>query len=421
MNNDRPKHVTKLFVGALSLALSAMTNAEEAKAIKYTSGGSQITLTDLGLLPGGTASSGLAINNQPIIVGLATDSNLNLQRPIWDANTGAIAGMAENMNPASTAVPEHINDSGEMAGSEVYGDNVYQGVYWDSTAQAFELQAMAGVDPFYGGLHTMAHGINNLGQIVGTGKEAAPNYYTHAVLWPNKDTEAIDLGFLGQGVPLNYSVAYGVNDLSHVVGNGLVGSLNRGFLWRNGQMIDLGALSGQVVSEAYAINNTGLIAGRSNFYPVTWEYDTANPSSTPTISQLPIPSGFFSATPTAVSDSGDVVGYAGAPNIDAHAILWRNGIAIDLGVWPGGHYSVASGINNLGQIVGTGSVAGDNLDHALMWTAAPTDLNGDGYVGSADLALLLGSWGACGGCPADLNGDGSVGPSDLALLLGHWG
>jgi hypothetical protein len=203
---------------------------------------------------------------------------------------------------------------------------------------------------------------------VGTGKESAPNYYTHAVLWPNKDTEAIDLGFLGQGTPLNYSEANGINDLSHVVGNGAVGSLVRGFLWRNGQMIGLAALSGQVVSEAYAINNRGLIAGRSNLYPVIWRYDFSNPNSTPTISQLPIPSEFFSATPTALNDAGDVAGYAGSPNIDAHAILWRNSVAIDLGVWPGGHYSVASGINNLGQIIGTGTVAGDNLDHALMWT-----------------------------------------------------
>ena len=71
-----------------------------------------------------------------------------------------------------------------------------------------------------------------------------------------------------------------------------------------------------------------------------------------------------------MNDSGDVAGYAGSPDIDAHAILWRDGMAIDLGIWPGGHYSVASGINNLGQIVGTGTVAGDNLDHALMWTLA---------------------------------------------------
>ena len=60
----------------------------------------------------------------------------------------------------------------------------------------------------------------------------------------------MDLGFLGQGIPLNYSEAYGVNDLSHVVGNSAVGSAIHGFLWRNGQMIDLGALSGQVASEA---------------------------------------------------------------------------------------------------------------------------------------------------------------------------
>jgi hypothetical protein len=29
---------------------------------------------------------------------------------------------------------------------------------------------------------------------------------------------------------------------------------------------------------------------------------------------------------------------------------------------------MANGINNLGQIVGNGTVAGDNLDHALTWT-----------------------------------------------------
>jgi len=123
---------------------------------------------------------------------------------------------------------------------------------------------------------------------------------------------------------------------------------------------------GQVVSEAYAVSNTGLIAGKSNIFPVIWQYDIANPNSTPKISQLPIPAGFFSATPKPVNDFEDVAGYAGSPNIDSHAILWRNGMAIDLGVWPGGHYRVANGINNVGQIVGTGTVAGDNLDHALM-------------------------------------------------------
>ncbi len=50
------------------------------------------------------------------------------------------------------------------------------------------------------------------------------------------------------------------------------------------------------------------------------------------------------------------------------------------------------------------------------------DLDGDGVVGSADLATLLGLWGSddpilTGG---DLDGDGSVGITDLAILLGAW-
>ena len=364
MNN----HTTiRLFVAIISISLGVVTNAQEARSIKHPAGGSQIIITDLGLLPGGTTSAGLAINSEPIIVGLATDSNFNLQRPFWNANTGDIVGFADNFNPASTAIPEHMNESREMGGTEVYGDNVYQGIYWNPAGDAFVLPPLAGFDPDYGMLHTRAHGINAQGQLVGTGKEGEPNFYTHAALWPNKDTEAIDLGFLGQGNP-NYSEAYGINDLSHVVGNSAIGSLIHGFLWRNGQMIDLGALNGQAVSEARAINNTGLIAGKSNIFPVVWEYDPANSGRAPRIRQLAIPAGFFAATATAVNDVGDVVGYAGSPNIDSHAVLWRNGIAIDLGLWPGGHYSVANGINNLGQIVGTGTVAGDNLDHALMWT-----------------------------------------------------
>jgi hypothetical protein len=61
----------------------------------------------------------------------------------------------------------------------------------------------------------------------------------------------------------------------------------------------------------------------------------------------------------------------------------------------------------------------------------PGNLNGDSVVDAADLALLLGAWGACPDpctpgdpadtCPADLDGDCVVGAADLAFLLGSWG
>jgi hypothetical protein len=50
----------------------------------------------------------------------------------------------------------------------------------------------------------------------------------------------------------------------------------------------------------------------------------------------------------------------------------------------------------------------------------PADLNGDGTVSAADLAILLGNWGAATGA-GDLNGDGQRDAADLAILLSDWG
>lgn len=50
--------------------------------------------------------------------------------------------------------------------------------------------------------------------------------------------------------------------------------------------------------------------------------------------------------------------------------------------------------------------------------ACPTDLNGDGVTGPADLTILLNGW---GGSSPDLNGDGVVGPADLTIILNGWG
>ncbi|MBX3354629.1 MAG: dockerin type I repeat-containing protein [Phycisphaeraceae bacterium] len=49
------------------------------------------------------------------------------------------------------------------------------------------------------------------------------------------------------------------------------------------------------------------------------------------------------------------------------------------------------------------------------------DVNCDGIVNGADIAIVLGSWGPCVGCAADLNGDGVVNGADIAIVLGNWG
>lgn len=57
------------------------------------------------------------------------------------------------------------------------------------------------------------------------------------------------------------------------------------------------------------------------------------------------------------------------------------------------------------------------------------DLDVDGRVDAADLAIVLGAWGPCSGgasgcgacCEEDLTGDGVVDAADLGIVLGAWG
>ena len=59
----------------------------------------------------------------------------------------------------------------------------------------------------------------------------------------------------------------------------------------------------------------------------------------------------------------------------------------------------------------------------LNTVSCPTDLNGDGGVGGADIAVLFSHWGGCGPNDqvADFNHDGCVNGGDLAYILSDWG
>lgn len=52
-------------------------------------------------------------------------------------------------------------------------------------------------------------------------------------------------------------------------------------------------------------------------------------------------------------------------------------------------------------------------------STTPGDLDGDGDVDAADLAVLLGAWDSADGA-ADIDGSGLVDAADLAILLGAW-
>ncbi|XAM00792.1 PEP-CTERM sorting domain-containing protein [Phycisphaeraceae bacterium D3-23] len=79
------------------------------------------------------------------------------------------------------------------------------------------------------------------------------------------------------------------------------------------------------------------------------------------------------------------------------------------------------------SIGGNGFIDGDFISGAVSLLAAQLagDITGDGYVGAADLDVLLANWGEAVGADAwslgDLSGDGEVGRGDLDLVLSNWG
>lgn len=227
-------------VGSAATGLNTGNYSNVWHAFSWDNG----TLTDLGTLPGGSVSSGNAVNNRGQVVGYSDTANGEYHGFLWSSGTMTdLVGMYWPMG---------INASGQVVGFA----NTASGVALWSQGTLIDLGTLpggtwSGLDFFGAGM------INNRGQVVGYGDTASGEI--HAFLWSGGTMT--DLGTLPGGT---YSYATSINNQGQVVGYGDTANFEvHAFLWERGTMTDLGTLPGGTFATATAINDLGQVVGTS--------------------------------------------------------------------------------------------------------------------------------------------------------------
>jgi probable HAF family extracellular repeat protein len=299
------------------------------------------SITDLGTF-GGTLSYASGINNLGQVTGLAYIQCNCISHPfIWsdgilhDLGNGGqglgINDLAQVVGyngstghpflwsrPAGmidlplSGIAHHINERAEVVGETFAPPH---GFFWDD-GQIVDVGAFSA----NGG--SVAASISNRGEVVG---QASGDTFTHAFVW----TEAGGMQDLGSfdGTPGGTSGASAINDLGQIVSSSYseaFGTTHAAYFTAHG-VVDLGTLGG--FSDAHALNNLGQVVGDS-----------------------------FGA----FGDHEFLTNLDGGPMVDLNALLpadsgWSN-------------LFTADGINDAGQIVGTGQLPGVNIIHAYLLT-----------------------------------------------------
>jgi probable HAF family extracellular repeat protein len=290
-------------------------------------------------------------------------AGVNSSFPVWINDGGLVSGFSENglIDPL-TGFPEvegalwkqgKIIPLGTLGGNASYGNAINN----RGQVAGFALNTI--LDPFAG---TLA-----LGPSFPVATES------HAFLWDTKNGMR-DLGTLGSGPD---SEAFYVNESGQVVGisyinstantdNGPVCTPNvpteDPFLWENGVMTDLGSLGGNC-GFPFALNNRGEVVGNatlagnaSNNVPFLWTKGTG-------MQRLPSVGGTFGEA-YSINDAGQIAGWASPPgDTAAHAVLWEEGKAKDLGVLGNASCNIGLWINSREQVVGFAGVDSCNTSN----------------------------------------------------------
>jgi probable HAF family extracellular repeat protein len=307
-------------------------------------------IADLGTLPGGYESFAWGVNNLGQVVGdatnatadpysyyyfqiLGTNNGTQTRAFLWDKQNG-MRDLGTLGGPDAWAA--FINEIGDVAGISLtsFTANSNNGptcapnvpsqdpFFWEKSSAMIDIGS-------FGGTCGAPQAINNRGQVVG-GSYLAGNTSVHAFLWDkNGHPRLKDLGTLGG----DNSVALWLDDSGDVVGYADipnppgctgVGCVHHAFLWRHGEMRDLGSINGDPCSRAISINSRGQIVGETvavcggtPTHGFLWEH--GGPAID--LNTLVDSPDMALTMPLYINESGDIAGNGVLPNGEMHAFL----------------------------------------------------------------------------------------------------
>jgi len=285
-----------------------------------------------------------------------------LGRPYWASSKTEPPARAT----AASAAANAINSKGDVAGFEGASSATGTAVIFQHDKTVTQLGTL-------GGPTSSARGVNDYDQATGTSRISSTSFLSHAFRWA-KGTMT-DLGSLGTGDNA-FSQGVAINKSGQVAGNtGFGADGEHAFLWSKHQMIDLGVLPGTTVSAASAINTAGHVAGFAEGSGAQRGFlyrDGALVDLRPGDPSFTVAYG--------LNDADQVVGVSMLPSasgaMQSQAFLWDQGVIKPLGVARSTDVtSRANAINNLGVVVGVSSASSTNTVGFVYDGTTMADLN----------------------------------------------
>lgn len=214
------------------------------------------TPTNLGALPGFPISLAASISNNNRVVGRSGPPCGPADPTLWDA------GVSEALPDVARVWVElqQINDEGVAVA--IAGDSctrpVNLGAFEWQYVPATDNWVVSSLSPLDGDPEAGAYDLNNAGVVVGTSGDTSGEARFRAVRWDGGVASLLaDLGG-------DYSMAHGINEMGQVAGYSRTAEgVFRAYCFDGSTAIDLGTLPGYEHSAATRLNDAGTVIGHA--------------------------------------------------------------------------------------------------------------------------------------------------------------